>query len=303
METHQDLIALLRLLAHDPCSSLDEEADLQDVLQPLIRALADPNPFVRRTAAVVLADYGEDAAEIFPHLERLLEEDEITRVVAIHAILCINPSRTEELTPLLTEALSSENKVVRQRAAQVLGDVPAAGALAIHFLIEALGDDEDVVRPTVLNTLNNLGSAAAPATPALVEILVGSDDIITRGIVAEVLGSIGPAAGEAVPQLSKCLEEVGDSAARVYFRLNVASALCRISAEPDHLLEMGKKVVHSPEWWLRHKVAMCFGELGTAGSVAIPQLRRLLDDPHPSVRRSAAESLRKIEATALDSST
>ena len=126
------------------------EADFQDVLQPLIRALADPNPFVRRTAAVVLADYGEDAAEIFPHLERPLEEDEFTRVVAIHAILCIAPSRTEELTPLLTEALSSGDKVVRQRAAQVFGDVPAAGALAIQSLVQALGDDDDVVRPSLL---------------------------------------------------------------------------------------------------------------------------------------------------------
>ena len=34
------------------------EADLQDVMQPLIAALADPNPFVRGTAAMVLADYG-----------------------------------------------------------------------------------------------------------------------------------------------------------------------------------------------------------------------------------------------------
>ncbi len=34
------------------------EADLQDVIQPLIAALADSNPFVRGTAAMVLADYG-----------------------------------------------------------------------------------------------------------------------------------------------------------------------------------------------------------------------------------------------------
>ena len=70
---------------------------------------------------MVLADYGADAAEALPHLERLLAEDEFTRVTAAHAILCIDPSRTEELTPILAEALSSGDKVVRIRAAQVLG--------------------------------------------------------------------------------------------------------------------------------------------------------------------------------------
>ena len=97
------------------------EADLQDVIQPLIAALADPNPFVRGTAAMVLADYGQKAAEVLPHLERLLQDDEFNRVTAVHAMLCIAPGRTEELTPILAEALSSEDKTVRQRAAQVLG--------------------------------------------------------------------------------------------------------------------------------------------------------------------------------------
>ena len=44
-------------------------------------------------------------------------------------MMCIAPGRTEELTPILTEALSSGDKTVRQRAAQVLGDTPAAGAV------------------------------------------------------------------------------------------------------------------------------------------------------------------------------
>jgi HEAT repeat protein len=272
-------------------------ANVHDVIQPLTAALADPNPFVRGTAAMVLADYGSVADEVLPHLERLLQDEEFNRVTAVHAMMCIAPSRTEELTPLLTEALSSGDKTVRQRAAQVLGEIPAAGALAIHALVKALCDEDEFVRLIVLNTLNNIGTAAAPATPALVTILTDSGDIIERGIAAEVLGSIGPAAGEAVPQLLTCLQEPGDSAARVYFRLKVADALWRISGQSDHLLAIAGKAITSPEWWLRHKAAMCLGELGAAGSEAIPQLRRLVDDDHPIVRRAAAESLGKIEAT------
>ena len=100
-----------------------------------------------------------------------------------------------------------------------------------------------LVRLTVLNTLNNLGTAAAPATSVLVRILADSNDIIERGFAALALGSIGPAAEEAVPQLLKCLQEPGDSAARIYFRLKVADALWWISGVAEHLLAMGLKAV------------------------------------------------------------
>ena len=163
----------------------------------------------------------------------------------------------------LTEALSSDDTAGRQRAAQVLGDTPAAGALAIHVLVKALGDEDEFVRLTVLNTLDNIGTAAAPATSALVKILVGSQDIIERGIVALVLGSIGPPAEEAIPQLLKCLQEPGDSAARIYFRLKVADALWRISGATEHLLASGLAAVRSPEWCLRWHGAGLLGELGS----------------------------------------
>jgi HEAT repeat protein len=274
------------------------EADLQDVIQPLIAALADPNPFVRGTAAMVLADYGQKAAEVLPHLERLLQDDEFIRVTAVHAVLCIAPGRTEELTPLLTEALSSGDKTVRQRAAQVLGEIPAAGTIAIQSLVQALGDEDEFVRLTVLNSLNNIGTAAAPATSALVKILADSDDIIERGFAALVLGSIGLPAEEALPQLTRCLQEPGDTPARIYFRLKVADALWRISGEADHLLQMGLEAVGRPEWWLRWQGAGTLGELGASGRAAISQLRRMVDVEHQLVRRSAAESMRKIEAVA-----
>ncbi|MHB8971280.1 MAG: HEAT repeat domain-containing protein [Pirellulaceae bacterium] len=273
------------------------EADLQDVIQPLIGALADHNPLVRGTAAMVLAEYGSVADEALPHLERLLQDDEFIRATVVHAILCIAPGRTEELTPILAEALSNGDGTVRQHAAQVLGEIPAAGAVAIQSLVQALDDDDENVRLTVLNTLDKLGTAAAPATPALVTILTDSDDIIERGFAALVLGSIGPAADEAVPQLLKCLQEPGDSAARGYFRLRVAHAMWQISGDAEHLLALASNAITNPVWWLRWQGAGALGELGSAGSEAIPQLRRLVDDDHPIVRRAAGESLGRIEAT------
>jgi HEAT repeat protein len=230
-----------------------------------------------------------------PRLEGILKDDEFTKVVATHAILCIHPPRTEEFVPILIDGLNSDDSVVRQRAAQVLAEIPAAGALAVSSLTQALFDDDEIVRVAVLHALENLGPRAAPAIQALVGIVRDNNDIIERGFAADVLAAIGPVAGEAVPELAKCIEEPGDGATRTFFRLKVANALWQISGEPDHLLAIGNEAAHDSEWWLRHKATICLGEVGP---VAVSDLRRLLDDEHPNVRRVAAESLRKIEATA-----
>jgi len=274
------------------------EADAEDVLQPLTAALSDTDPFVRATAAEVLADYGLAASTALPHLERLLGEDDYTRVVVVHAILCIDPSKTEGLVPVLTGALRNGDRMVRQRAAQVLGEIPPAGALAIRSLLQALDDEEQAVRLEVLNALQNLGAAAAPATPALIEVLTGNDDMLARGMAADALGAIGPSAGEAAPKLLQRLQKRGNDALATYFRLRIARALWRISGEPDHLLATGLEAIRSPEWWRRGMAAAMLGELGATGRAAIPDLKRLLEDEHRGVREAAQVALERIDPTA-----
>lgn len=269
------------------------QADLSGVLQPLVGALADPNPYVRATAATALSDYGQDAAEALPYLEGLLDDDEFTRVTAVHAILCIESSRAEDLAPRLAEALASRDAAVRQSAAQVVGEILVAGALAVSSLIERLHDDDEIVRAAVLSALERLGPRAAPAIQALVGIVRDNNDIIERGFATDVLAAIGPVAGEAVPELAKCIEEPGDGAARTFFRLKVASALWHVSGQSDRLLAIGNEAAHDSEWWIRHKATVCLGEVGPA---AVPDLRQLSQDEHPIVRRAASESLQKIDA-------
>ena len=223
------------------------EADLQDVIQPLIAALADPNPFVRGTAAMVLADYGQKAAEALPHLERLLAG---RRVQPSYCCSCHVVHRTRKDRGTHTDlGRGVEQRGQNGSSSCCSGTWGYSGRWCFgdSVLVKALDDEDETVRLTVLNTLNNIGTAAAPATPVLVKILADSNDIIERGIAALALGSIGPPAEEAMPQLLTCLQEPGDSAARVYFRLKVADALWRISGAAEHLLAMGLKAVRSPE--------------------------------------------------------
>ena len=203
------------------------EADLQDVMQPLIAALADSNPFVRGTAAMVLGGHGPNKPPRYYHiLSGSWQDEEFMRVIAVHAILCIESVKDRRTRTDLGRGVEKR----RQNGSSTCcsGTWATFRPLVLwrfnrwsRLLVMTM----NTVRLTVLNTLNNIGTAAAPATPVLVRILADSDDIIERGIAASVLGSIGPAAEEAVPQLLTCLQEPGDSAARVYFRLKMADAL------------------------------------------------------------------------------
>lgn len=63
---------------------------------------------------------------------------------------------------------------------------------------------------------------------------------------------------------------------------------------PRHLGTRAARLLENLNWWLRYRAAVVLGDLGAAGSAAIPHLRQALQDEHPSVRRSAAELLERI---------
>jgi HEAT repeat protein len=184
-----------------------------EAVQPLTDALDDVDLLVRRYAAEALATHGVGAASALPKLHRLLGEDERTRFLAVKAMLTIDASQTEELCPVLVEALASRSLLTRLQAADALGDIPTAGRIAVPHLIKLLDDDDIVVRLAAMNSLEKLGSAAAPAVEAIVKILRGEgkdeDDILVRGSAADVLSAIGEQAQAAVFFLLECLQEPG----------------------------------------------------------------------------------------------
>ena len=165
--------------------------------------------------------------------------------MVVHALLCIDTARTEDTHTDLGEALSSGDKTVRHRAAQgYLGIFRPLvlwrfTSLSKHLVMKT----NSYGSPSSILSINSDSGGSSYISPG--RILAGSDDIIERGIVSSVLGSIGPAAEEAITQLLKCLQEPGDSAARVYFRLRVADALWR-SREPQSTFWHGTRGGEEP---------------------------------------------------------
>ena len=201
---------------------------------------------------------------------------------------------------MLIQALRSRAPRIRHYATRVLGDLPAAGRLAVSELIETLDDEDELVSMGALSALGTLGPTATPAVSALIAVLQGAgtdgDDLVIQGMAADALGTIGPNAHEAVFSLLQCLKEAECDPASRYFRLQVAWAVWKIQHEPEYLLAAGIEALADSDWRLRQVAATLLGEFGPAGYAAIPHLQQAMADEHPLVRQQAAAALEQINA-------
>lgn len=137
---------------------------------------------------------------------------------------------SHEAIPALIEAIGYKNTRFREPATQaLLNMLPAAKEQAqgaIPHLIENLGDRRAQVIQLSIRALAKFGPLAKDAVPALIGQLRRTEKTNTYEIDAKILrhdaavalGEIGPAAGDAVPELRKALADrspyVRDAAAR-----------------------------------------------------------------------------------------
>jgi len=107
-----------------------------------------------------------------------------------------------------------------------------------------------------LSNLQELETQAAAAVPALRSLLASTKDDTLRAEIAKTLGSIGPEAGEAAPDLIPLLD--------------------------------------AKEMWPRYAAARALGTLGKAALPALPKLITLTKDRDRDVAAIAKESARRL---------
>ena len=140
-----------------------------------------------------------------------------------------------------------------------------------------------------------LGPLGKSAVPALLEIYNehrngpwGQSDGI-----AEIFASMGPAAAEAVPQLSQ------DTAnANLFIRFRAVRALRQIHARPGLAVPALTRALLDQDYGVRTDAALSLGEFGTDATSAVPELIKALGDPSSVVRDQAASALKKIDPEA-----
>lgn len=111
--------------------------------------------------------------------------------------------------PLLTNALASPHRITRVAATAALGTFTNRAPDVLPAIFRALHDEHYTVRVMAVASLSSF-----EPTPDIVVALaerLGDRSYTVRGTSARTLGSFGPAAREAVPALTKALENRPDS--------------------------------------------------------------------------------------------
>jgi HEAT repeat protein len=224
------------------------------LLPHLIRDLQSGQPEAQLRAAQLIWHMGPDAAATAPALARALREcDAETRAPLVTALDRLGP-RARPAVDAIRHLLRDEDKWVRYRAASAL-----------------VGIDSDYGE-TVL--------------PVLVELLRDEE---TRCHAMDVVAGIGPAADEAVPELTAALE-----AENMYVRHRAAAALWLVRRRPDDAITVIRQGMADENYESRADAAFWAGQIGPTAREMVPDLSHLLRDAKSSVRYRAAEALGKI---------
>lgn len=166
------------------------------LLPPLVEALDDADEDIRREAALLLKEIGDEKT-----LEALLQAMENRDwFVRRSATLALGEIKDDRSVEALIKALKDEDEDVRRAAAWALGKL---GDMATDPLLRILVEGEVEERRGAAWALGVIGDRKA--SDALVKALEDEDEDVRRG-AAWALAEIGE---EAIPSLNKALEQEG----------------------------------------------------------------------------------------------
>lgn len=227
--------------------------------------------------------------------------------------------------PALIIASKDTGSDVRWTAAKALGNLGAGSQEAVAALKASLDDPDVVVRSYAAQAHFKLTGEPEPAVSVFVAMLQDSESD-ERGTVASVLAKIGPAAESAIPTLRELV--VRRDLDELPVTLFSAHALWSISGETElplaallHVVKHGERyhLIRASEFLgnlgeaaspavkelirlasvrdlsIRRGAIIALGKVGKAAEEAVPALKQIgQDDPVPSVREAALESMEKI---------
>ncbi|MEV1044934.1 HEAT repeat domain-containing protein [Streptomyces sp. NPDC049916] len=143
------------------------------------------------------------------------------------------------------------------------------------------------------------GLRAAEAAPEVLRVLRGAPEYRgewLRTAALRALGSFGPAAREAVPELRALIRRPGTAAAT-----EAAEALWAISGDAEAVLPVLIEGLQSDQVHDRRAAAVALGALGPRAGVVAPRLRGLLDHEELWLRVDAAIALWEVSGRSRES--
>jgi HEAT repeat protein len=268
------LVPLAVCFAQVPSVQAPSAADLAAKLKSATAA-------EQHAAADALADLGPKAAAALPQLVAALEsKDAELRWRSARALGVIDDPRA---AAALRKHVADADAAVRAQAIFSLGRLEVKDNATVQAIAARLTDEDANVRRACVRALQMIKPDRAVMTPLVVKVLEDSDP----AVIMPALHTIAEAGAEVVPALTAAL---GHKEAR-YWACLVLSEIG--PAAKDAVPELTKVLADErPE--VRLQAAIALGEIGPAAKVAVPALVKALDDQFEGVRHGAVFSLGRI---------
>ncbi|HMF17130.1 MAG TPA: HEAT repeat domain-containing protein, partial [Gemmataceae bacterium] len=248
----------------------------------LIKALADKNDSIRRKAAYTLGRIAPKPEKVVGELIKALgDKNEDVRQAAVEAVSKMG----QPAVPALIEALENTDHVVRNHAAQALGEIGADAKAAIPGLKKLMLAEDAAEKGTLNLAADALGKIGKDAIGALNDALKDNRENV-RVVSLAALGRVG---APAVPAL---VDALGDK--RVDVRRMAAQVLMpmRIS---DKMVVLGLTfALKDQDDQVRNSSYNALQWLGVGAKPAAPHLQKFLSDPNFQTRNFAFHLLRNM---------
>ena len=250
---------------------------------------------VRHDLLLTLGRAGSNTAQLAMPIALASLSDEVWDVRSVAAQAIANWGRPEPAAiPLLLSLLTSTNEYAAMSAAMALGRITNRCNEAISSLRKMLASTNDYYRAVASMTLWRLGGEAEETRQTLENLLTSKGG---KGVAAEYLGQMGPAARASLPTLLKaCQQSIAGAWVDMHDRAECAKAILHIQGEStDAYAVLEESITTEKNSWVRQTVTAEIAELGPLAQPLIPVLRRVLNDPKREVRHEAMLALELLE--------
>ena len=182
------------------------DSDDELVLSAMIKALKDGNRTIRIAAAGIVPRFGKKAIVAAPIFETWIgSNDELSHVLAAGSFLMIDPTKVDDLLPVLIDALESDDGGIKCEAIGQLEQLGEMAADAVPALKRLLRDHSTVSRPASDAIFEITGD---PTDGVKVGVkLLDENEWLQRCVGCEHLGLLGAKAHLAVPRLRSALND------------------------------------------------------------------------------------------------
>jgi len=133
---------------------------------------------------------------------KLADADVVTRRQAAEALARLGPEAATAAIPLV-QACADRDEQVRDWVVAALEELPAPAATELTALSPLVSDPNLDVAYWAATLLGRMRGAAAPAVSTLTAALSSHSELVVQQRAAWALGSIGPPASAAIPQLEQ----------------------------------------------------------------------------------------------------